>query len=217
MLSFKNLSHKAIFVSCLAFSLSAYSGVSDKVDGEFVTLSGEVIAVSPNSFQLDVGENIILVEMDDYDWDSDGYKLVKEDKVVVTGRVDHDFLQRQKVEAGSVYVKGLDTFFYANSTDEEGDFHFYPNVPTVYVDVPDIPEGANVEMQGVVTKVDGREFTLNTGLRKVVVDTDDLIYNPMDNAGYTQIDKYDRVRVSGSMEETFFDDKELSAKSISEL
>lgn len=219
MFDLKNISRKLLLTLCLALSMpAADASLSDKVDGEFVTLSGEVLSVSPHSFQLDTGDNIILVEMDDYDWDSDGYKLVKDDNVVVTGRVDHDFLERRKVEAGSVYVKGLDTFFYANSDDEEGDFYYYyPNIPSVYMDVPKIPEGASVELQGIVSKVDGREFVLNTGLRKVTVDTSDLIYNPMDNTGYTQIDKYDRVRVSGRMEDSFFDGKEVSAKSLSEL
>ncbi len=200
------------FILALA-GFTSKAAFSDKSDGEFVTLTGKVTKVGPDAFNLKVNGKTILVEMDDYDWDADGYKLVVGDNVVVTGRVDQDFLEKKKVEAGSVYVKGLNTYFYASSADEEG----APYLTTAYSYLKTLPENALVDIQGKVTDVSGREFTIDTGFRKIKVDTKNLLYNPLDNRGYTQIDKGDRVRVSGRVEDSFFEGKEIKADFVSEI
>ena len=193
----------------------ALGALNQKTDGEYVTLSGKVTSVSANAFQLKVGTEKILVEMDDYDWDSDGYKLVVDDQVIVLGRVDHDFLEKKKVEAGSVYVKSLDTYFYASSADEEGSPHIFLG----YASLAELPENAVVDLQGTVTKINQEEkkFALNTGFREVTVDTSDLKFDPLDNAGFTQIDRLDRVRVSGLVDDDFFDGKEVEANFLTEI
>lgn len=185
-----------------------------KLDGEFITLTGTVKNVKADSFNLLTDNHRILVEMDDYDWDSDGYKLVNGDKVVVRGRIDQDFLEQKKVEAGSVYVRGLDTYFFADSADEEGPHHYYS---ANYSNIGVLPVGADATVSGIVEKVVGREATVNTGIRKVKVDTSELAYNPMDNIGYVQIDVGDYVRASGQIDDNFFGKKELKADYIVEL
>lgn len=197
----------------ISASQMAFAALEKKANGEFVTISGKVTKVTPTTFNMNVDGKSILVEMDDYDWDADGYKLAKGDQVVVAGRVDKDFLEKKKVEAGSVYVKGLNTFFYANSDDEEDLVY----IPVIYSYVATLPEDAHVDLQGKVTDVSGREFTVDTGFRKVTVDTKDLIYNPMDSIGFTKIEKGDRVRVSGRVDDAFLDGKEVVANSVTEL
>ncbi len=195
-------------------SVSAFAGFSDKTNGEFVTLSGKVSEVKEDSFKLTVDGKKVLVEMDDYGWSADGYKLVNGDQVVVSGQVDRDFLENKKVEAGSVYVKNLDTTFYSNSSDEED---VVPFIMTSYTLVPTLPEGASVDVQGKITQIDGREMVVDTGFRKVTVDTKDMIFNPLDKVGFTKLAKGDRVRVSGKVDNDYFDTKEIDASSITEL
>jgi uncharacterized protein YdeI (BOF family) len=197
----------------ILFSQSSIANFSSKTNGEFLTLSGKVTEVSADWFKLKTDNRVILVEMDDYDWDADGYKLVKGDRVVVSGRVDNDFLEKKKVEAGSVYVKGLDTYFYASSDDEEG----APYLTTTYTYLSSLPDNTLVDVQGKITDVDGRKFTVNTGFRKVTVDTEGLSYNPLDKVGYTKISKGDRVRVSGKVDNSFFTGKEVRADSLIRL
>ncbi len=188
-----------------------------KVNGEFITISGKVSNVKADSFNLKTEGRTIFVEMDDYDWDADGYKLVNGDRVVVTGRIDHDFLERKKIEAGSVYVKGINTYFFASSDDEEGPGNYSTYLYPDYSGLKMLPENTHAHLSGTVTKINGRKFTLDTGLRKVVVDTSNLIYNPLDNVGYTQVDKGDFVSVSGSVDENFFGKKELDAGYVVEF
>lgn len=202
-----------ISLLCFALSFSVNAALGNKVDGEVVNLSGKVTSVSPDSFQLKVKDDKVLVEMDDFDTDADGYKLVVGDKVVVTGLVDKNFLEKKKIEASSVYVKGLNTYFYASPVDEEGG----SVIVTTYLTVPDLPDNASVDLQGKVVKVNGDEFTVDTGIRKIKVDTDNLIYNPLDEEGVTKINVGDRVRVSGIVDEDFFEKDEVQANFVREL
>jgi hypothetical protein len=192
---------------------AAYASFDDKTNGELITISGQVNDVKANSFRLNTGKKNIFVEMDDYDrWTADGFKLVNGDNVVVTGRVDQDLFEKKKIEAGAVYVKNLNTTFYASSNDEED--AYIPSTPSYFSALKD---GAHVDLQGKITNVSGREFVVDTGVRKVKVDTKSMIFNPLDNQGFTKLQVGDRVRVSGDVQEDFFNMKEVSANTLQEL
>lgn len=179
-----------------------------KADDTWISISGTVKSVTADSFLLDYGDGIVTVEMDDGDRDADGYKLLAEDKVTVNGRIDDDFYETTKIEASSVYVEKLGTYFYASAADEEDYFYYSITTPVVISDTV---------VQGRVTAVAGDEFTVDTGLRKLTVDVDGMAYNPLDDEGYQKIQMGDRVRVHGSMDAGFFEKRELKASSITEL
>lgn len=197
----------------LAASLLTTSGAAAakpdpyaRADETWISISGQVDAVSPDSFLLDYGDGMITVEMDDGDRDADGYKLVQGDKVTVNGRIDDDFYQRTTIEASSVYVEKLGTYFFASAMDEEEPFHWY-----VYA-VP-VVAGSTV-VQGTVTSVGDAEFTLNSGPMGVEVEVDEMPYNPLDDTGYQKIETGDVVRVAGDMDSQVFDGRVLKASTI---
>lgn len=182
-------------------------------NGEHITLYGTVDTVQPDWFTLKSKNREILVEMDDFDAESEGYKLLEGDEVVVSGVIDHDFMEKKKIEAGSVYVRGIDTYFFANDADEESS----PYLKTYYSFSNEVPENAIVELQGIVTDIDGKEFVLDTGTRKVLIDTKRLPYDPMDNLGKVQVEVGDLLRVSGRVDIELFSGRQLSANSIYEI
>lgn len=89
-----------------------------KPNKTWISISGSVKDVNPDSFTLDYGKGVITVEMDDGGRDADGYKLIKGGKVTVNGMIDDDFFEATKIEAGSVYVENIGTYFYASSIDD---------------------------------------------------------------------------------------------------
>lgn len=179
-----------------------------KKDDAWISISGKVESVKPDQFTLNYGEGKVTVEMDDGDRDADAYKLLKGDKVTVSGFIDKDFFEKTKIEASSVYVENLGVTFYSSSIDEE-DFNYYG----LYVTTPIVPGAATI--YGRITSVDGREFTLKTPLNtKLEVNTSDMVFNPMDKQGYIKIKKGDYVRVSGKMTSGLFKDDEFNANSI---
>lgn len=176
----------------------------DQPDETWIDLSGTVVAPDADSFTLDYGQGVVVVEMDDWDNYGDAYGLIDGDKVTVYGRVDDDLFERATIEASSVYVENLNTYFYASSADEEDFESYITNVPI---------ETGRTNLRGEVVSVDRfeRQFTIDAGTRVVTVDTTTLGYNPLDSMGYQKIEVGDRVSVAGDMDYDFIEGRELEA------
>lgn len=192
------------------FATSAAADEADPysmADNTWITLSGEVESVDRDSFMLDYGDGYILVEMDDGDRDADAYKLLKGDKVTVSGRIDDDFFEVTKIEAGSVYVENIGTTFFASSVDEETSEQLVAaiSVPVVV---------SETVVQGTVTEVGRNEFTVDAGMKNLRVDVSDMPFDPLDEEGYLKIDVGDRVRVTGEIDNQVFEGRELVADTV---
>lgn len=173
-------------------------------DDTWISISGSVEAVSADAFTLNYGEGVITVEMDDGDRDADAYKLIPGDKVTVSGMIDDDFYETTTIEASSVYVENIGTYFYASAVDEEDTF--------VTVTTPIVV--STTVVQGTVTEVGDEEFTLDTGLQELTVEVEEMPYNPLDKEGYQKIEVGDRVSVTGSIDRDLFEGREFVASSV---
>lgn len=198
---------ESIFISLLLCS-SALFGADpyEQPDGSYISLSGTVVAATPSQFSLDYGEGMVVVEMDDWDWYADGWGILEDDNVTVYGFVDDDFYETTTIEASSVYVEDLNTYFYASGADEEST----AATVTAFYDY-------DFEVTGEVTATMGREFTLDTGTRSISIDTWQLGYNPLDDQGFLKIEEGDRVTVFGDLDKMLFDEREISAEAIIKL
>ncbi len=176
-----------------------------KPDNSFISINGTVTSAGPDTFVLDYGEGVITVEMDDWDWYREGYKLLNGDNVTVYGRIDDDLFEVAKIEADSVYVKGLNSFFFANDADEED------------VALVNVVATTTATIQGEVEEINGREFTVDTGTGTLRVDTSSMPYNPLDKEGYQQVEKGDRVSVVGALTPGFFSEREIKADAVMTL
>lgn len=174
----------------------------------WINLTGSVVSAGPESFTLDYGPGNLMVEMDDWDWYDEGRVIKAGDNVVVTGRVDDDLFHNRRIEASSVYVKNLGTFFYANGMDEESTVHsgiLISTMPTL------------VDATGMVSAVNGREFTIGTGVNALRVDTAQMAANPLDAVGFQQIAVGDRVHVWGDFDLSAGEGTELMADGLIEM
>jgi len=195
----------------LVFTCSAAMAAAPKTapDDSWISVSGTVTSVEADSFILDYGKDTITVEMDDGDRDADGYKLQFGDKVTVSGKIDDDFFEQRTIEASSVYVENLNTTFYASAIDEEDLAATGPAIITTPVYV------SEAIVEGTITRIAGdEEFVISTGTGQLMVETDALPYDPLDNTGYQQLDVGDRVSVSGRMDYDFIEGREFVAESI---
>lgn len=172
-----------------------------------ITLNGTVVATSPTTFILDYGTGLVSVEMDGWGWYPSTYAILEGDKVTVYGRVDDDLYEATSIEAGGVYVKDLNTYFYANDTDEED---VIPYTAPLHPD-------RGLMLQGIVTNISGREFTIDTGSKKVKIDTISMPYNPLDDKGYQKIKVGDFVQITGRLDVDFFEKMEIMAETVTTL
>ncbi|MFO8027689.1 MAG: NirD/YgiW/YdeI family stress tolerance protein [Opitutales bacterium] len=196
----------------LALSASAQDPY-EKADDTYISLSGTVVSSTSDAFVLDYGEGLVTVEMDDWDWYGDAYGILPDDDVTVYGYVDDDLYETTSIEASSVWVEDLDTYFYASGADEEGVGEVkYPYTTPVFYDY-------DYTVTGKVTSVNEtiREFTVDTGTREISVDTWQLGYNPLDDEGFLRIDEGDRVTVYGDLDMDAFDEREISAEALVKL
>lgn len=198
----------ALFAIPLAAQDAMEQNPYTKANHTWIILDGTVQDVTADAFTLDYGDGLVTVEFDDGDRDADAYKLVTGDKVRVSGVVDDDLWETTSIEAASVYVENLDTYFYASSVDEE-------DVYLVY-DSPVI--AASTVLDGMVTEVNDDTFEIHTGTRTIEVHVGNMPYNPIDAVGYQRIDVGDRVSVRGEMDSEFWDvDPEIEAVSVTTL
>lgn len=182
-------------------------------DDTWISISGTVDSVSPDEFILDYDDGMITVEMDDGDRDADAYVLDKGDKVTVTGKIDDDFFETTTIEASSVYIENINTYFYSSSIDEE-DAYSVIATPLTMTDPIVVSE---TMIEGTVTQVFDEEFTLDTGLTEFTVETEEMGYDPLDDVGYQQIDVGDRVVVSGNIDYDLFEGRDFVAETITTL
>ncbi|HMB37523.1 MAG TPA: hypothetical protein VKO85_00455 [Wenzhouxiangellaceae bacterium] len=201
-------------VAAICLSVSAYAQESSdqpdpmaQPDDTWISLTGTVTSTTPASFMLDYGGGLITVEMDDWDNFGDAYPLMDGDQVTVYGDVDKGLYETTTIEAGSVYVDDLNTFFYASAADEE-DFG-------EWVVATDAEIGDLIYIGTVVTVIpDANTFTIDTGAMELTVDTSAMLYNPLDDQGFQQIDIGDRVSIEAEVDADFFGDQDLLAESI---
>lgn len=203
----------AIAAICLSVSVQAQEGAANQPDPEtlpdetWISLTGTVTSTTPDSFKLDHGDGMITVEMDDWDDFGDAWPLMDGDEVTVYGKVDQNLFAETTIEAGSVYVDDLNTFFYASPADEEEYGQWVVNVD---LEPGEITYIGTVESVSPMTNT----FTIDTGATELTVDTSALLYDPLDDEGFQQIESGDRVSVDAVIDADFFGDQDLLARSI---
>ncbi|HET8808253.1 MAG TPA: hypothetical protein VFM76_07735 [Methylophaga sp.] len=191
-------------LSAPAFAANPYT----MEDNSWISINGKVNAVGEDYFVLDYGEGIVNVEMDDADRNAEAYKLRKGDEVRVLGAIDDNLFHTTTIEASSIYIKDLGTYFYASGVDEES--AGYLIVSPIVVDTI---------VRGIISEVDadGEEFTLDTGDQALTVEVDGLPYNPLDDEGFQQLDVGDTVSVNGDIDNELFEGRMFEADSVTTI
>ncbi|MGJ8696511.1 MAG: hypothetical protein ACSHYF_09345 [Verrucomicrobiaceae bacterium] len=179
----------------------------NKKDGQWITISGKVVEAGANVFKLDYGKGAIVVEMDDYDENLEGFNIVDNDQVVVTGRVDADDDTHRTIEAASVYVKNIKKSFFANPDDEE----------EVIADLRKATvEGTGVVITGKVIIIAEKLMTIETPYQRFDVSTALLGEDAFDNKGKVRIEVGDNVTVYGAITDGFMNSGKIVASQVGE-
>ena len=174
-------------------------------DNDLISLSGKVLLVQNDSFTVQYPGGQIRVEVDEWDWRS--HRLLPGERVVVRGVIDDGLFKDKTIEARSVRVPARNVVYYADSDDIGEIFDFESGALRA-------DEETFAAVEGVVTRIEGREFTIRSGGRAILVDTDQIPYDPLDDIGHQKISIGDRVRVVGRIDRDLFERDELKALSI---
>lgn len=207
-------------IAAIAFSTGGASAQDPYLlkDNTQITISGTVTSADDNSFVLDYGGGTITVELGGLDWgfgrDDEESQIKSGEKVVVTGEVDDELFETTKIEADHVFIQDLGTQFSSPRQDQQQQQPLYAATWT-FIDFDTIVEGK-------VTSVsqEKQQFALRTGTTStetLVVDVSNLPNNPVDQDGFQQIKKGDRVAVSGDLDDQFIESRKLIAENVVSL
>ncbi|MGF1605497.1 MAG: hypothetical protein ACFB22_04110 [Rhodothalassiaceae bacterium] len=181
----------------------------EKADQSWISISGTAVEPTASSFTLDYGDGLITVEMDDWDTVGEAIAIQDGDRVTVYGLLDDDLFEAASIEAASVYVEDLNTYFYASAMDEE-DVGAWDTRVVV----------SQTQVRGTVKTVDAEDgrFTMATNDGQTFkVETEYLSYNPLDAVGYQQLKQGHRVRVTGMLDKDFMEGRVLEATAVTTL
>lgn len=164
----------------------------------WITLTGEVSAVDSKFFTLDYGDGNIFVELRDTDLDSNAYAKMKGEEVMVTARLDDGMFSSERLVAQSVIVDGMDTVYLAESVNQASADLYLSTASNIEFD------DEEMVLVGTVKSIGKEALQIDVGDTTVTVELDELVDAPVDADGYLTLMKGERVRITGELEDDFF-------------
>lgn len=164
----------------------------------WITLTGEVSAVDSKFFTLDYGEGNIFVELRDTDLDSNAYAKMKGEEVMVTARLDDGMFSSERLVAQSVIVDGMDTVYLAESVNQASADLYLSTASNIEFD------DEEMVLVGTVKSIGKEALQIDVGDTTLTVELDELEDAPVDADGYLTLMKGERVRITGELEDDFF-------------
>ena len=188
---------KTAHMQAASASVQPESRTSESGD-TWITLTGEVSAVDSKFFTLDYGDGNIFVELRDTDLDSNAYAKMKGEEVMVTARLDDGMFSSERLVAQSVIVDGMDTVYLAESVNQASADLYLSTASNIEFD------DEEMVLVGTVKSIGKEALQIDVGDTTVTVELDELEDAPVDADGYLTLMKGERVRITGELEDDFF-------------
>ena len=188
---------KTAQIQAASASVQPESRTSESGD-TWITLTGEVSAVDSKFFTLDYGDGNIFVELRDTDLDSNAYAKMKGEEVMVTARLDDGMFSSERLVAQSVIVDGMDTVYLAESVNQASADLYLSTASNIEFD------DEEMVLVGTVKSIGKEALQIDVGDTTLTVELDELEDAPVDADGYLTLMKGERVRITGELEDDFF-------------
>ncbi|WP_394220444.1 hypothetical protein [Alteromonas gracilis] len=180
-------------------------------DNTWITLTGEVTAVDSQFFTLDYGDGEIFVELKDTDLDTKAYAEIDGEEVMVTAHLDEGMFSNERLVAQSVIVEDMDTVYLADSVDQASADLYLSTANNIDFD----DEGMVVV--GTIRSIGKEALQIEVGEATLTVELDELEDAPVDENGYLTLVKGERVRISGELEDDFFNRFTVEADTLMKM
>lgn len=176
----------------------------------WISLTGTVTEVDSKFITMDYGEGELIVDTDTLQLDQTAFENLNDATVTVTGMLNQQLLTEGRMRASSLYLENVGTAFVAaNTMAHESDML----ISAAGLDL----DKSEVTLIGNVTTLSDDAFQFGAGDAALTVEVDDLRDNPLDKDGYLVLKHGDRVKVTASIEDDFFEDYEIDADTIVRL
>lgn len=182
-----------------------------EVGNSWITLTGEVSAVDSKFFTLDYGDGHIFVELRDTDLDTQAYAEIEGKDVMVTAQLDESMLSKERLVAQSVIVEGMDTVYLAKSVDQASADLYLSTASNIDFD------DEEMVLVGTVKSIGKEALQIEVGDSTLTVELDELEDAPVDVNGYLSLSKGERVRITGELEDDFFNRFTVEADTLMKM
>ena len=190
-------------------------GLTEKVKETWIGVTGNIANPQATKFTLDYGKGKLTVEMNDWKWYTKNYDKMIGDKITVYGRLGETLFQGKFIDPTSIYDQKMGTYFFGKSRLSVLESRAMDDDPVIEFYGKGFPvEVGGVTIQGTVTSTNDKAFTIDTGKRKLTIDTSSLPNDPLDKNGYQAITKGDYLNVTGTISKAFMNKGELVADHI---
>lgn len=177
----------------------------------WITLTGEVTAVDSQFFTLDYGDGEIFVELHDTDLDAQAYAELEGEEVMVTAKLDDGMFSNDRLIAQSVFVDEMETIYLADEVDQASADLYLSAANAIDIDEEEMV------LVGTVKSIGKQALQLEVGDATLTVKLDDLENAPLDEEGYLTLMKGERVRVTGELEDDFFNTFTVEAEGLMKM
>ncbi|WP_334018248.1 hypothetical protein [Alteromonas sp. S015] len=177
----------------------------------WITLTGEVSSVDSKFFTLDYGDGSIFVELKDTDLDSRAYANMKGEDVMVTARLDDGMFSSERLIAQSVIVDGMDTVYLADSVNQASADLYLSTASNIEFD------DEEMVLVGTVKSIGKEVIQIAVGDTTLTVELDELESAPVDSEGYLTLIEGERVRITGELEDDFFNRFIVEADTLTKM
>ena len=173
-----------------------------------LVLSGTIEEVfGEDGFVMDFGQGTLAVATGDLYEANPGFRLRAGEDVTVFARTNAGLFQDRIVDADAVFARQRDAFARTQQ----------PPAILFYAPMTGAASGTSAGVTGEVSRVRGRAFEMDANGQTIVVDTNDMRYDPLDDIGAQQIAAGDIVVVYGPLTADFLDGQTLRANRITSM
>ena len=177
----------------------------------WITLTGEVTAVDSQFFTLDYGDGEIFVELSQTKLDPKAYAEIDGKEVMVTAQLDEGMMSNERLVAHSVIAEDADTVYMADTVDQASADLFMSTAGSIDFD------DAEMIIVGTVETIGREAVQVKVGDAMLTVELDELEDAPVDSDGYLTLTEGERVRITGELEEDFFNRFTVEADTLMKM
>ncbi len=200
--------HKTLRAMGLGLAMGVAAMLPAQADNqstvERVSVTGEVTGSKAQGFTVTDGDLAVAIDMADWVWYNTETKLGDGESVTVYGTLDPAAGTAQ-IDADSLYVHSRKTFYFSQDSNREVGY-------TLYGQASDYQDGARLNLVGKVASVDDTGLALNTGSEIIEVDAGAL--DRFNGARFASIKRGDVVAIAGTLDQTFFAERRLVARTV---
>lgn len=176
----------------------------------WINVTGEIVSCGEDAVVLDYGTGRVAVRMGALSWCINAAQLDEGHQITVYSLVNTAGGTPSTLDALVVYVHRENAVYAGTQIDRK-------DGKTIFADPIPTRDGDPINAIGMILKITGEEFRLDTGSAVIAADTGKMSYDPFAEDASNPLKEGDIVTLTGYVDTGPFRHYEIQAKTITRL